>query len=37
VHAIHEDVKFTRTMTEEVQAELVDLASWLELAAVETG
>ena len=37
VHAIHEDVKFTRTMTEEVQAELMDLASWLELAAVETG
>jgi uncharacterized protein YcaQ len=37
VHAIHEDVKFTRTMTKEVQAELEDLASWLELAAVETG
>ncbi len=31
VHAIHEDVKFTRTMTKAVQAELEDLASWLGL------
>jgi uncharacterized protein len=37
VHAIHEDVKFTRTMTEAVQAELEDLASWLGLGAVEPG
>jgi uncharacterized protein YcaQ len=31
VHAIHEDVKFTRTMTKAVQAELDDLALWLGL------
>jgi uncharacterized protein len=37
VHAIHEDVRFTRTMTKAVQTELEDLASWLELAAVEPG
>jgi uncharacterized protein YcaQ len=36
-HAIHEDVRFTRTMTKAVQAELDDLASWLGLAAVEPG
>jgi uncharacterized protein YcaQ len=35
VHAIHEDVRFTRTMTTTVQTELEDLASWLGLAAVE--
>ena len=35
VHAIHEDVKFTRKMTKAVQAELDDLASWLGLGAVE--
>ena len=35
VHAIHEDVRFTRTMTKAVQNELEDLASWLGLAAVE--
>ena len=35
VHAIHEDVPFTRTMTKAVQTELEDLASWLELAGVE--
>jgi uncharacterized protein len=35
VYAIHEDVKFTRTMTKAVQAELEDLASWLGLRAVE--
>ncbi len=31
VHAVHEDVKFTRAMTKGVQAELADLASWLGL------
>jgi uncharacterized protein YcaQ len=35
VHAIHEDVRFTRTMTKAVQAELEDLASWLGLGAAE--
>jgi uncharacterized protein YcaQ len=35
VHAIHEDVRFTRTITRAVQAELDDLASWLGLDAVE--
>jgi uncharacterized protein YcaQ len=34
VHAIHEDVRFTRTITKAVRAELEDLASWLGLAAV---
>ena len=34
VHAIHEDVKFTRTMTKAVEAELDDLALWLGLDAV---
>jgi uncharacterized protein len=37
VNAIHEDVKFSRTMTRAVQTELEDLASWLGLAAVEPG
>jgi uncharacterized protein YcaQ len=35
VHAIHEDVTFTRTMTKAVQAELDDMASWLGLGALE--
>jgi uncharacterized protein len=35
VNAIHEDVKFTRTMTKAVQSELEDLASWLGLEGVE--
>ena len=35
VHAIHEDVRFTRTITKAVQAELDDLAAWLGLGAVE--
>ncbi|HLM36806.1 MAG TPA: crosslink repair DNA glycosylase YcaQ family protein [Gaiellaceae bacterium] len=35
VHAIHEDVRFTGTMTRAVQAELEDLASWIGLDAVE--
>jgi uncharacterized protein YcaQ len=33
VHAIHEDVTFTRAMTKAVQAELDDLASWLGFGA----
>ena len=37
VHAIHEDVRFTRTITNAVQTELQDLASWLGLTAVEPG
>jgi uncharacterized protein YcaQ len=37
VNAIHEDVKFTRTTTKGVQSELVDLASWLGLDAVDPG
>jgi len=36
VHAVHEDVRFTRTMTKAVQSELEDLASWLGLGAVAT-
>ena len=36
VHAIHEDVKFTRTIAKAVQIELEDLASWLGLAAIES-
>jgi hypothetical protein len=35
VHAIHEDVTFTRAMTEAVHAELQALASWLGLGVVE--
>jgi uncharacterized protein len=35
VHAIHEDVKFTRTIGKAVQTELEDLASWLEMGAIE--
>jgi uncharacterized protein YcaQ len=35
VNAIHEDVKFTRTMSKAVRAELEDLASWLGLGAME--
>ena len=33
VNAIHEDVKFTRAITKAVQAELKQLAEWLELRA----
>lgn len=36
VHAIHEDVKFTRTMTKAVRGELEDLASWLGMSAMES-
>jgi uncharacterized protein YcaQ len=35
VSAIHEDVKFSRTVTKAVQTELESLASWLGLDAVE--
>ncbi|HKD32209.1 MAG TPA: crosslink repair DNA glycosylase YcaQ family protein [Gaiellaceae bacterium] len=35
VNAIHEDVKFTRAMSEAVRAELEDLAGWLELSGIE--
>jgi uncharacterized protein len=35
VHGIHQDVTFTRAMTKAVNAELEDLASWLELDAVD--
>jgi uncharacterized protein YcaQ len=34
VNAIHEDVKFTRTATNAVQAELEDLAAWLGLGTI---
>jgi uncharacterized protein len=34
VNAIHEDVRFTRTLAKAVSAELDDLAAWLGLAAV---
>ena len=37
VHAIHEDVEFTRPMADAVRSELDDLASWIGLAAVELG
>ena len=36
VNAIHEDVRFTRTITNAVRAELDDLASWLGLEAVQS-
>jgi uncharacterized protein YcaQ len=35
VHAIHEDVRFTRAVTRAVQGELEGLASWLGLDALE--
>jgi uncharacterized protein YcaQ len=35
VNAIHEDVKFPRSMTKAVRAELEDLASWLGLNAID--
>ena len=31
VNAIHEDVKFTKPIAKAVQAEINDLASWLQL------
>ena len=36
VNTIHEDVRFSRAMTEGVHGELEDLASWLGLGAVES-
>ena len=36
VHAIHQDVRFTRVMEAAVHAELEALASWLGLATVGT-
>jgi hypothetical protein len=35
VHAIHQDVPFTRAIARGVQAELDDLAAWLGLDTVE--
>ncbi|MGI8657802.1 MAG: DNA glycosylase AlkZ-like family protein [Candidatus Limnocylindria bacterium] len=35
VHAIHEDVKFTRTMHTAVRGELSDLATWLGIDTIE--
>jgi uncharacterized protein YcaQ len=35
VNAIHEDVDFTRAMTQAVDAELADLAAWLGVDAVQ--
>jgi uncharacterized protein len=37
VHAIHEDVRFSRAIRQAVQGELADLASWLGLDSVESG
>jgi uncharacterized protein len=37
VHAVHEDVRFTRAMTRAVHAELDDLATWLGLGRVDLG
>jgi len=36
VNAIHKDVRFSRAMTQAVQAELADLAAWLGLDAVQS-
>jgi uncharacterized protein YcaQ len=36
VDAIHEDVRFTRTIVQGVRAELEDLAAWLGLGVLET-
>ncbi len=35
VHAIHEDVRFTRAVTKAVKAEIEALAAWLDLDAVD--
>jgi hypothetical protein len=35
VHAVHEDVKFTRAVAEAVNAEIERLAAWLGLGAIE--
>ena len=34
VHALHEDVRFTRAMREDVDAEIAELARWLDLTVV---
>jgi uncharacterized protein len=34
VHAVHEDVRFTRTITRAVNAEIEALAAWLGLESV---
>jgi hypothetical protein len=31
VNAVHQDVRFTRAMTADIDQELVDLAAWLEV------
>jgi uncharacterized protein YcaQ len=36
VNAIHEDEKFTRTITKAVDAEVEDLAAWIGMDAVES-
>jgi uncharacterized protein YcaQ len=35
VHAVHQDVLFTRAITRGVDAELESLASWLGLGSIE--
>jgi uncharacterized protein YcaQ len=35
VHAIHEDVRFTRTIAKPVHAEIEALASWLGMDAID--
>jgi uncharacterized protein len=34
VHALHEDVRFTRAMRDDVDAEIAELARWLRLTVV---
>jgi uncharacterized protein len=35
VHAVHQDVRFKRAITNAIDAELDSLASWLGLASVD--
>jgi uncharacterized protein YcaQ len=37
VHAVHEDLRFTKAIAKAVQAELADLAAWLRLDAIDVG
>jgi uncharacterized protein YcaQ len=37
VHAIHQDVRFTRAITAAVHAELDAVAAWLGLSGVRAG
>jgi uncharacterized protein len=37
VHAVHEDVRFTRETTKAVNSEIESLAAWLGLSAIEVG